>query len=100
VFWAGPEKGINRREKAQEFMKKQIEQAVDRFGSMTKKEQEGVKAILSQYVEGKIGLDEAYCQLLDEELIPMPSRCGLSSKVPSQEEDEDVLKMKIKNKML
>jgi len=78
-------------------MRKQIEQAVERIESSSKVNQEKIKAILKRYVEGEIGLDEAYYELLDDELIPMPQRCGMQPKVPGQ--DEEDLKKKIRAKL-
>jgi len=54
-----------------------------------------MKAILERYAEGSIGLDEAYYEMLDEELIPMPQRCCLSAKIQTTAEDEQRLKEKI-----
>ena len=34
---------------------------------------------------------------LEDELIPMPQRCGMSAKIPVTEEDEKRLKEKIKS---
>jgi hypothetical protein len=78
-------------------MRKQIEQAVEKIGSSSKGNQEMIKAILKRYVEGEIGLDEAYYELLEDELIPMPQRCGMQAKVPGQ--DEDDLKRMIRSKL-
>jgi len=78
-------------------MRKQIEQAVEKIGSSSKGDQEKIKAILKRYVEGEIGLDEAYYELLDGELIPMPKRCGMQAKVPGQ--DEEDLKRMIRTKL-
>ncbi len=69
-------------------MQKQIEQALDKFGSLPKGNQEKMRAILKSYVDGEVGLDEAYYELLDQELIPMPQRCGMHSKMPDQDEEE------------
>ncbi len=77
-------------------MRKQIEQAVEKIGSSSKGNQEKIKAILKRYVEGEIGLDQAYYELLEDELIPMPQRCGMQAKVPGQ--DEEDLKRKIRAK--
>jgi len=74
----------------------QIEQALERIGSASKQNQEHIKAILKRYAAGEIGIDEAYYDLLESELIPMPQRCGMSAKVPSTAEDELRLKEKIK----
>ncbi len=78
-------------------MRKQIEQAVEKIGSSSKGDQEKIKAILKRYVEGEIGLDEAYYELLEDELIPMPKRCGMQAKIPGQ--DEDDLKRMIRSKL-
>jgi hypothetical protein len=78
-------------------MRKQIEQAVEKMGSSSKGNQEKIKAILKRYVKGEIGLDEAYYELLEDELIPMPQRCGMQAKVPGQ--DEEDLKKKIRAKL-
>lgn len=78
-------------------MRKQIEQAVEKIGSSSKENQEKIKIILKRYVEGEIGLDEAYYELLDDELIPMPQRCGMQAKVPGQ--DEEALKGKIRTRL-
>lgn len=78
-------------------MRKQIEQAVEKIESSSKGNQGKIKAILKRYVEGAIGLDEAYYELLDDELIPMPQRCGMQAKVPGQ--DEEDMKRKIRSKL-
>ncbi len=78
-------------------MHKQIEQAVERIESSSKGNQEKIKAILKRYAEGEIGLDEAYYELLDQELIPMPQRCGMQAKIPGQ--DEEDLKAKIRARL-
>lgn len=62
-------------------------------------EQKATRAILQRYLDGKIGLDEAYCELLDESLIPMPSGCGLKAKINSPDE-EARLKELIRDKVL
>ena len=64
------------------------------------KNQEKIRAILRRYVDEGIGIDEAYYELLDGELIPMPQRCGMSAKIPLTSEDEIRLKEKIKSKLL
>jgi hypothetical protein len=48
----------------------------------------------------EIGLDGAYYDLLEDELIPMPQRCGMSAKIPVTKEDEKRLKEKIKKMLL
>ena len=59
-----------------------------------------ILAILKRYAADEIGLDEAYYDLLEEELIPMPQRCGMSAKIPLSEEDEIRLKEKIRSRLL
>jgi hypothetical protein len=76
---------------------KQIEQALEKIDASSKPNQEKMKAILKGYAKGEIGLDEAYYDLLEDELIPMPQRCSMSSKIPVTKEDEKRLKEKIKN---
>ncbi|MHB8119013.1 MAG: hypothetical protein ACYDHX_09855 [Methanothrix sp.] len=56
-------------------MYKQIEQALEKIDSSSKPNLEKMKAILKRYAMDEIGLDEAYYDLLEEELIPMPQRC-------------------------
>ena len=69
-------------------MQKQIEKALDNFESMKGRQKEEFRSILKRYLEGEIKLDEAYYLLLEDELIPMPSRCGLYAKIESGGEDE------------
>jgi len=78
-------------------MRKQIEQAVERTESSSKESQGKIKTILKRYVDGEIGLDEAYYELLDDELIPMPQRCSMQAKIPGQ--DEEDLKRKIRARL-
>ena len=82
-----------------DLVHKQIEQALDKMGSSSLKNQEKSKTVLKRYVDGEIGLDEAYYELLDGELIPMPQRCGMTSKIPPTPEDEIRLKDMIKSKL-
>ena len=63
-------------------------------GSGPKRER--ILAILKRYAADEIGLDQAYYDLLEDELIPMPQRCGLSAKVPVTSEDEEMLKRRIR----
>ena len=80
-------------------MYKQIEQVLEKIDTSSKPNQEKVKAILKRYAKDEIGLDEAYYDLLEDELIHMPQRCSMSAKIPVTEEDEKRLKEKIKNIM-
>jgi hypothetical protein len=75
---------------------KQVEQALEKINSSSKPNQKKMKAILKRYAMDEIGLDEVYYDLLEDELIPMPQRCGMSAKIPVTEEDEKRLKEKIK----
>ena len=80
-------------------MYKQIEQALKELDAKNAPDREKIRAILKRYAAGEIGLDEAYYDLLEEELIPMPQRCGLSTKIPHTAEDERRLKEKIRSKL-
>ena len=77
-------------------MHKQIEDALKGLNSSPPQKQEQIKAILSRYAQGEIGLDQAHYELLDDELIPMPQRCAVFAKVPLSEEDEGRLKERIR----
>jgi hypothetical protein len=79
---------------------KQIEQALDKIDSSSKPNQVKIKSILKRYAMDEIGLDVAYYDLLEDELIPMPQRCGMSAKIPVTKEDEKRLKEKIKKMLL
>ncbi len=81
-------------------MYRQMEQALDKMDSSSQQSQEKIRAILRRYVDEGIGIDEAYYELLDGDLIPMPQRCGISAKLPLTSEDERRLKEKIKRKLL
>lgn len=81
-------------------MFKQIEQALERISSSGKPKQEKMRAILKRYAMDEIGLDEAYYELLEDELIPMPQRCGMSAKIPVTKQDEKRLKEKIKTMLV
>jgi hypothetical protein len=79
---------------------KQIEQALEKMDSSNKEDREMMSAILKRYAADEIGLDEAYYDLLEEELIPMPQRCGMSAKIPLAAEDEIRLKEKIRKRLV
>ncbi len=55
-----------------------------------------ILAVLSRYAADEISLDQAYYDLLEDDLIAMPKRCGLSAKIPVTKEDEEMLKKKIR----
>jgi len=77
----------------------QIEQAIEGFEKMSADKRSAMRGILQRYVEGDMGLDEAYYELLDTGLIPMPSRCAMKPKVAS-DGDEARLKDMIKARIL
>jgi hypothetical protein len=81
-------------------MLKQIEKAVEKFGSMAGPRKVEFRAILQRYADGQIKLDEAYYELLEGDLIPMPSRCGMFPKAQTTAEDEARLKKYITEKVL
>ena len=81
-------------------MKKQIEQLAERFETLSPRAQSDVREILARYVEGKTGLDETHYALLDEGLIPMPSRCTMYNKPEETHEAEEKLKDLIREKVL
>ncbi len=64
--------------------------------SASRQNQERIRAIFRSYLEGAINLDEAYYELLDGDLIPMPQRCGMYSHAG---EDEGRLKERIREKL-
>ena len=65
--------------------------------SVSSLKRERILAILKRYASDEIGLDQAYYDLLEDDLIPMPQRCGLSAKVPVTAEDEELLKKRIRH---
>ena len=77
-------------------MRKQIEQVVDRFGSLSKEKKEKVKKILKKYVNGEIEINKAYELLVDADLIRT-----LRDFSPEEisAEDEERLKQYIRNKI-
>jgi hypothetical protein len=66
----------------------QIHQAIDNLESLSNLDQEKFKAILQRYVSGEVGIDEAYYNLLDGDLIPMPQRCAMYAKPEKSAQDE------------
>ena len=77
-------------------MHRQIEDALANLNSSSPQKQEKIKAILFRYAQGEMGLDQAYYELLDDDLIAMPQRCAVFARVPLSEEDELRLKEKIR----
>ena len=80
-------------------MIKQIRTALDNLGDLNKGDLELFKANFQRYLLGEIEIDMAYYDLLDNDLIPMPSRCALYSKVEKNSDEEEELKKYI-NKQL
>ncbi len=81
-------------------MKEQIEGLVERFGSLGSEERSVVRDVLGRYAEGEMGMDEAHYLLLDEDLIPMPSRCTMYHKPEITTDAEEALKALIREKVL
>ena len=77
-------------------MQKQICRALEKMDSSSPQNRELIRAILKRYVDGEVGLDETYYELLEGELIPMPQRCGMYA---HESQDEALLKDKIRNKL-
>ncbi|UEC42162.1 MAG: hypothetical protein METHAR1v1_400003 [Methanothrix sp.] len=72
---------------------------VERFESLKDRERSEVAAILKKYAEGEIGLEEVHYTLLDEGLIPMPSRCTMYHKPEQKPEAEVALRSLIREKI-
>lgn len=81
-------------------MIKQIQTALDNSGNYTKGDLELFKTILKRYVSGEIVVEDAYYDLLDSDLIKMPSRCAMYTKLQNTAEEEENLKRSIKRKLL
>lgn len=81
-------------------MKEVIEKLVGQFGCLKPREQAEVKNILGQYAKGEMNMEDAHCLLLDEELIPMPSRCTMYHKPDISPEAEEKLKALIREQVL
>jgi hypothetical protein len=80
-------------------MKEKIEKLVEKFERLKPGEQLEIKNILGQYVKGEISMEDVHSLLLDEELIPMPSRCTMYQKPKISVEAEDELKASIREKV-
>jgi hypothetical protein len=80
----------------EDAMRRQIENLVSDFPGMSRDRQVSIKEILGRYIQGEIGLNEAYYELLDNELIAMPQRCGMKQKL---QENEEGLKEYIKSRL-
>jgi hypothetical protein len=81
-------------------MIEQIGQLVERFESLKERERTEAAAILKKYAEGEMDLEEVHYTLLDEGLIPMPSRCTMYHKPKRNPEAEEALRSLIKEKIL
>ncbi len=80
-------------------MMEEIEKLVERFESLKEKERTKAAAILKRYIEGEMGLEEVHYTLLDEGLIPMPSRCTMYHKPKTSPQAEEALRSLIKEKI-
>lgn len=77
----------------------QIEQLVAKFESLKEKERTEAAAILKKYAKGEINLEEVHYTLLDEGLIPMPTRCSMYNKPKHNPEAEEALRSLINEKI-
>lgn len=80
-------------------MIKQIRAALDNSGNFSKGDLERFKVILHRYLLGEIRVDDAYYDLLDNDLVPMPSRCAMYTKVEETADEEEELKKYINKKL-
>lgn len=76
-------------------MIKQIRAALDNSGNFSKGDLELFKVILHRYLLGEINIDDAYYDLLDGDIIPMPSRCAMYTKIEETADEEEELKIYI-----
>ncbi len=81
-------------------MMEQIEQLVERFESLKERERNDAAALLKRYAEGEMDLEELHYTLLDDGLIPMPSRCTMYNKPKQNPEAEEALRSLIKERIL
>lgn len=80
-------------------MLKQIRAALDNSGNFSKGDLEQFKFVLQRYLSGEIKVDDAYYDLLDNDLVPMPSRCAMYTKVEKNVDEEEELKKYINKKL-
>jgi hypothetical protein len=78
---------------------KQILAALDNSGKFSKGDLERFKVILQKYLLGEIRVDDAYYDLLDNGLIPMPSRCAMYTKTEKTAHEEEELREYINIKL-
>lgn len=80
-------------------MIKQIRAALDNSGNLSKSDLERFKVILHGYLLGETRVDIAYYDLLDNDLVPMPSRCTMYTKFEEADDEEEELKKYINRKL-
>jgi len=80
-------------------MIKQIRAALDSSGNLSKGDLELFKVILQRYLSKEIRVDIAYYDLLDNDLVPMPSRCAMYTKVEETADEEEELRKYINRKL-
>jgi hypothetical protein len=80
-------------------MIKQIRAALDNSGNFSKVDLERFKVVLQRYLSGEIKVDDAYYDLLDNDLVPMPSRCAMYTKVEETVDEVEELKKYINRKL-
>jgi len=77
----------------------EIEQLLERFERLKERERSEVASIFEKYAEGEIGLEEVHYTLLDDGLIPMPSRCTMYHKPKHNPDAEEALRSLIREKI-
>ena len=77
----------------------EIEQLAKRLDALGLKERTEAVAMLRRYAAGEMSLEEVFCTLLDEGLIPMPARCTMRQKPPVTPEAEEALKALIRERV-
>jgi hypothetical protein len=80
-------------------MHKQIEQVLENLSTLDREKSNAIRDILSRYAHGEIELDEAYYELMDNDLIPMPQRCSMFPKQETSPKEEENFKNYIKIKL-
>jgi hypothetical protein len=80
-------------------MLKQIRAALDKSGNFGEVDLKQFKVILQRYLSGEIRVDDAYYDLLDNDLVPMPSRCAMYTKVEENADEEEELEKYINKKL-
>jgi hypothetical protein len=80
-------------------MLKQIRAALDKPGNFSEVDLKQFKVILQRYLSGEIKVDDAYYDLLDKDLVPMPSRCAMYTKIEKNADEEEELKKYINKKL-